>query len=122
MRDTEACEARAEPVAPAISMAAKKLDSHTPPAVEITSAEAVSRFEKLRHSGTRRYETKDRTMNVAPPINVTSRMARGMSRLGSLASSLNVETASKPRNDKHKIAAPVNSAPGPSSPVKATLI
>src|SRR5690625_2973368 len=121
MRDTEACEARAEPVATAINMAAKKLDSHTPPAVVITSAEAVSILVKLRQSGTSKYEAKDKTMKVAPPRKVTSRIARGISRLGSFASSLKVETASNPRNDRHRIAAPVNNAPGPSWPVKATL-
>src|SRR5699024_5250454 len=121
IRDTEAWEANAEPVAPAIIIAAKKFDNHTPPAAAMTSAEAVSMFVKLCQSGIRRYEKEDKTMKVAPPRKVTSKIARGMSRLGCFASSLSVETASKPRKDRHRIAAPVKSAPGPSSPVKATV-
>ena len=46
------------------------------------------------------------------PISVQSMMARGMSRVGSRVSSESVETASKPRNDRHRMAAPARIAFG----------
>src|ERR1700712_2178854 len=45
-------------------------------------------------------------MKITPDASVAIMMARGTVRVGSFASSERVDTASNPRNDRHRIAAP----------------
>lgn len=52
---------------------------------------------------------------MSPPVSVAMTIARGTERLGSFASSDSVETASKPRKDRQRIAAPAMTAPNPST-------
>jgi len=47
-------------------------------------------------------------MNSTPPISAVSTMARGITREASGVSSLNVVMASKPRNDRQRMEAPVS--------------
>src|SRR6185295_8557527 len=53
-------------------------------------------------------DTNESTTNMTPAVIVAIMMARGTLRVGSLASSDSVDTASNPRNDRHKIAAPAS--------------
>src|SRR5690625_7517555 len=50
---------------------------------------------------------------MPPPVIVAMMIARGTVRFGSLASSDSVETASKPRKDRHRIAAPAMTLSNP---------
>ena len=52
-------------------------------------------------------------MKIRPAEMVAIMMARGTPRRGSLASSDSVDTASNPRNDRHRIAAPASTGPRP---------
>ena len=49
-------------------------------------------------------------MNSAPALSVQITMARGMVRVASLVSSDSVETASNPRKERHRMAAPAATA------------
>src|SRR5699024_10257659 len=50
---------------------------------------------------------------MPPPVIVAMMIARGTVRFGSLASSDSVETASQPRKDRHRIAAPAMTLANP---------
>jgi hypothetical protein len=52
-------------------------------------------------------------MNSTPQMSVANMIAFGTSRLASLASSESVDTASNPRNDRHRMAAPASTGPMP---------
>jgi len=67
-----------------------------PPIVVITSVAPESAVSKVV-DGRATCAAHDSTMKSRPPPTVTDKMARGISRRGSLASSAMVETASKPR-------------------------
>src|SRR6478672_6825637 len=58
-------------------------------------------------------DTNESTTNMTPAVIVAIMMARGTLRVGSLASSDSVDTASKPRNDRHRIAAPASTGFNP---------
>ena len=52
-------------------------------------------------------------MKIKPDATVAIMIALGTLRLASLASSDSVDTASKPRNDRHRMAAPAKTGPRP---------
>src|SRR5690242_16579990 len=52
-------------------------------------------------------------MKIKPEAKVAIMMARGTERVGFFASSDKVETASKPKNDRHSTAAPAKTGPTP---------
>src|SRR5882757_6948592 len=56
--------------------------------------------------GNTNWEMYDSPKNMSPHTTVAIMIALGTVRVGSLASSDSVETASNPRKDKHRIAAP----------------
>ena len=63
-------------------------------------------------------------MKIRPDAMVAIMIARGTFRLGSLASSESVETASNPRKDRHSTAAPAAMTPNPPadpSPVSGAI-
>src|ERR1700748_147466 len=105
MRATEACDVIADPSAPATYAAVKKVFRNWPPAVVITSSEPESTLANWL-DGYTSCEKYDNTMKMTPDAMVAIMIARGTVRLGSLASSESVDTASNPRNDRHRIAAP----------------
>ena len=69
-------------------------------------------------------DTYERITKITPAVIVAIMIARGTLRVGSLASSASVDTASKPRNDRHRIAAPASTGLNPGavpSPLKGAI-
>ncbi len=101
----------------------KKLARNLPPAASITSLAADSASWNTLPGNTSWLKTAS-TVNSRPAPTVVMTMARGMSRCGSRVSSARVETASKPRNDRHSTAAPAINGAKPGwlpSPTKGRL-
>ncbi|MCY1429979.1 hypothetical protein D9M71_459140 [compost metagenome] len=73
----------------------------------MTSTDAESGSAKVFHSGNTSWAKYDTSTNSRPPISDTTMIASGMRNFGLLVSSAMVETASKPRKDRHSTAAPV---------------
>src|SRR5689334_2086717 len=105
MRATDAWDVIADPNAPATYAAVKNAFRKWPPAVVMTSREPESTSANL-FDGNTSCETNDRRMKMMPDAIVAIMIARGTVRFGSLASSESVDTASNPRKDRHRMAAP----------------
>ena len=108
---------------PAMYAAVKNVFRNCPPADVMTSNEPESTSANW-FDGNTNCETYDKPKKISPHPTVAIMMALGTVRLGSLASSDIVDTASKPRNDRQRIAAPAKIGPAPPtvpSPVNGAI-
>ena len=93
--------------APATYAAVKKVFRNCPPAASMTSVVPESTSANS-FDGNTNCETYDSTKKMSPDATVAIMIAFGTVRVGSFASSERVDTASKPRKERQRIAAPAN--------------
>ncbi len=106
-RDTLACEARPE-ASVLMKVAHRKIDWNSlPPTYSAISGSAASGSWKRTMVGKKSCMKNDTLMKITPPYSAVRKMARGITLAASGVSSDSVVTASKPRNEKQRIVAPV---------------
>src|SRR5688500_9665920 len=108
MRDTLAWEANADAMHPARKVVMKSMEMIGPKGC-ITSSPTLSSETMERQSDSTTVPAYDNSTKIHPPMIVVSMIARGTVCSGAFASSDRVDTASKPKKDRQRIAAPATS-------------